>query len=34
SNIEFQDGHAEWRGFKSGGMDWITYDSQTRYEWF
>jgi prepilin-type N-terminal cleavage/methylation domain-containing protein len=31
-NILFQDNHLEWRLFQD--MDWITYDSQTRYEWF
>lgn len=32
SNILFQDTHAEWRKFID--VDWITYDSQGRYEWF
>ncbi len=31
-NILFQDTHVEWRKF--GDYDWITYDSQNRYEWF
>ena len=31
-NIYFQDNHAEWRLFQD--MDWVTTDSQTRYEWF
>jgi prepilin-type N-terminal cleavage/methylation domain-containing protein len=31
-NILFQDFHAEWRPFRN--MDWVTYDSQNRYEWF
>jgi prepilin-type N-terminal cleavage/methylation domain-containing protein/prepilin-type processing-associated H-X9-DG protein len=31
-NILFQDNHVEWRLFQD--MDWVTYDSQTRYEWF
>jgi prepilin-type N-terminal cleavage/methylation domain-containing protein len=31
-NILFQDNHLEWRLFQD--MDWITYDTQTRYEWF
>lgn len=31
-NILFQDNHVEWRKFND--MDWITYDAQSRYEWF
>ena len=31
-NILFQDVHIEWRKFAD--FDWITYDSQNRYEWF
>ena len=31
-NILFQDAHVEWRKFRD--FDWITYDSQNRYEWF
>jgi prepilin-type N-terminal cleavage/methylation domain-containing protein len=32
ANILFQDNHLEWRLFQD--MDWITYDTQNRYEWF
>ncbi len=31
-DILFQDNHVEWRLFQD--MDWITTDSQNRYEWF
>ena len=31
-NILFQDTHVDWRKFSD--VDWITYDSQNRYEWF
>jgi hypothetical protein len=31
-NILFQDNHLEWRLFQD--MDWVTTDSQNRYEWF
>jgi prepilin-type N-terminal cleavage/methylation domain-containing protein/prepilin-type processing-associated H-X9-DG protein len=31
-NILFQDGHMDWRIFQD--MDWVTTDSQNRYEWF
>jgi hypothetical protein len=31
-NILFQDTHVDWRKFLD--VDWVTYDSQNRYEWF
>ena len=31
-NILFQDSHMDWRLFQD--MDWVTTDSQNRYEWF
>ncbi|HEY5345440.1 MAG TPA: prepilin-type N-terminal cleavage/methylation domain-containing protein [Verrucomicrobiae bacterium] len=31
-NILFQDTHVEWRNFRD--FDWITYDTQNRYQWF
>jgi prepilin-type processing-associated H-X9-DG protein len=31
-NILFQDSHVGWRSFRD--MDWITYDGNTRYQWF
>ena len=31
-NILFQDNHLEWRLFQD--MDWVTTDSQNRYQWF
>jgi prepilin-type N-terminal cleavage/methylation domain-containing protein len=31
-NILFQDNHVEWRQFLN--MDWVSTDSQNRYEWF
>jgi len=31
-NILFQDSHVGWRAFRD--MDWITYDGNSRYQWF
>ena len=30
--ILFQDFHVQWRRFQD--MDWVTYDTQNRYQWF